>query len=256
MYCIYRTTNLINGKTYVGQHRFENVNDSYLGSGRLIRRAIKKYGKENFKKEIIISGDFTQEQIDKFERCMIFFERFNGKSEYNIDNGGNGVGRLSEETKRKISENNGKGMLGKRQSDDAKRKISAVHKGKHLSEETKKKLSDFNKGQIAWNKGMKMSDDFCKKCSEAQKGKRLSEETKAKLSKSHKGNKFSEETKRKMSEARKGHTTSEDTRKKISDTLKGHKHTTKVALAYKDYKANGGTLSWNDFQKEYKKQPN
>lgn len=54
MYYIYRTTNLINGKTYIGQHETSDMlNDSYIGSGKLIKRAIKKYGKENFKNEIL-----------------------------------------------------------------------------------------------------------------------------------------------------------------------------------------------------------
>ena len=48
---IYLTTNLINGKKYIGKH-FGAICDSYLGSGTLLQRAIAKYGKENFKKEI------------------------------------------------------------------------------------------------------------------------------------------------------------------------------------------------------------
>lgn len=48
---IYKTTNLINDKVYVGSDKNNNVN--YLGSGKLLKNAIKKYGRENFKKEII-----------------------------------------------------------------------------------------------------------------------------------------------------------------------------------------------------------
>jgi hypothetical protein len=49
---VYLTTNLLNGKQYVGSHEgYEN--DSYLGSGTYISRAVKKYGKENFKREIL-----------------------------------------------------------------------------------------------------------------------------------------------------------------------------------------------------------
>lgn len=51
-YYIYMTTNLINGKKYIGQHKGK-VNDSYLGSGTTITKAIQKYGKENFKKDIL-----------------------------------------------------------------------------------------------------------------------------------------------------------------------------------------------------------
>jgi hypothetical protein len=48
---IYKTTNLINGKIYIGKRSHENPEkDRYLGSGRVLIQAIKKYGRENFKK--------------------------------------------------------------------------------------------------------------------------------------------------------------------------------------------------------------
>ena len=50
---VYKIKNTINGKIYVGYHRTLDPHDDYYGSGLLINRAIKKYGKENFKKEIL-----------------------------------------------------------------------------------------------------------------------------------------------------------------------------------------------------------
>ena len=52
-YCIYRITNLINGKTYIGQHRYTKLNDNYKGSGQLLWKAYEKYGFENFAKEVL-----------------------------------------------------------------------------------------------------------------------------------------------------------------------------------------------------------
>jgi len=53
---IYKTTNLINNKIYVGKHN-TSANDGYLGSGKLIKQAVKKYGKENIKR-IVFSLKF------------------------------------------------------------------------------------------------------------------------------------------------------------------------------------------------------
>lgn len=50
-YGLYKITNLINGKMYIGQHVTSNLDDGYMGSGKIIVQAVSKYGKQNFKKE-------------------------------------------------------------------------------------------------------------------------------------------------------------------------------------------------------------
>jgi hypothetical protein len=113
-----------------------------------------------------------------------------------------------------------KGKKGKPRSEEAKRKISEASKGRKMpprSEEWKRRQSDVHKGQKAWNKGMKGVYHQ------------------------------SEEFKRKLSEAIKGHSVSEETKRKMSEVVKT------VRDAYKEYKANGGELSWNSFRRFYAK---
>lgn len=82
---VYRITNNINNKTYVGQHKI--VKDekwmSYMGSGRLICHAIKKYGKDNFSKILLCYAD-SSESLNKMEKFYIQKELSQGHAEYNI----------------------------------------------------------------------------------------------------------------------------------------------------------------------------
>ena len=168
MYCIYKITNLVNGKTYIGQHKYKNIYDDYMGSGRLILKAIKKYGIENFEKEILYSRIQYKETADDIERFAIAKERAIGKAEYNIANGGQGgcVVPMTEEHKRKISES-----------------LKGKNKGKHISDEQKKRLSEINKGK----KRGTLSEETRKKISEATKGKPRTEQQRRNISKAHKG---------------------------------------------------------------------
>ena len=105
MHFIYRTTCLANGKTYIGQKLQCKGCNKYLGNGKALKAAVKKYGKENFKREIICYAS-TQLLTNFLERYYIKLERQKGKAEYNISDGGcgnNGVRHFSEEHKAKIS---------------------------------------------------------------------------------------------------------------------------------------------------------
>lgn len=88
MFIVYKVTNKINERYYIGVHKTENVNDGYLGSGTAITRAIKKYGKENFNKEILFTTE-NQNQAYEKERELIQ-ENINDPLNYNLHMGGKG----------------------------------------------------------------------------------------------------------------------------------------------------------------------
>jgi hypothetical protein len=67
-YIVYKTTNLINNKYYIGVHATNDLNDGYLGSGKNLKLAIKKYGKEHFQKDILYiynTKEYTPEQASE-----------------------------------------------------------------------------------------------------------------------------------------------------------------------------------------------
>lgn len=85
----YKTTNLIDEKYYYGIHSTDKINDNYLGSGVWLLRAIKKYGKENFKKEVLAVFD-TREEAFFIEKSVVTRELIEDRNCYNITCGGKG----------------------------------------------------------------------------------------------------------------------------------------------------------------------
>ena len=86
-YVVYQTTNLIDGKIYVGAHKTSNLLDGYMGSGIRIRRAIEKHGKDNFKTEILYHLSNSEEMYAK--EAEIVNEEFVARDDtYNIKLGG------------------------------------------------------------------------------------------------------------------------------------------------------------------------
>ena len=85
---IYMTTNLINNKIYIGQHKSKLYNPKYLGSGKLIRRAIEKYGKENFKNELIDTAETLEELCEKEIYWIKEKKALQVQGNYNILKGG------------------------------------------------------------------------------------------------------------------------------------------------------------------------
>lgn len=94
-YLIYKTTNTINGKIYIGAHKTPKIDDGYLGSGKLIKRAIKKHGRNNSKREILYQLDSEEEMFAK--EVEILTEEFLASNDtYNIIKGGFGNTELGQ----------------------------------------------------------------------------------------------------------------------------------------------------------------
>lgn len=86
-YTVYRTTNLINGKTYIGVHATEDPNDPYLGSGQVLKAAIRKHGKAAFRKEILFVFDNPKAMSDK-ESELVTRDFVDREDTYNLVPGG------------------------------------------------------------------------------------------------------------------------------------------------------------------------
>lgn len=88
-YIIYKTTNLVNQKVYIGKHQTQDLNDNYYGSGKHLTRAIKKYGLANFKKEILFVFD-NEEEMNLKEKELVTEEFCKLRNTYNLCPGGQG----------------------------------------------------------------------------------------------------------------------------------------------------------------------
>lgn len=198
---IYLTTNNINGKIYIGKREFckdKRANSIYLGSGILIKKAVKKYGRKNFSRKMLKLCE-TLEEL--YEAEIFFIKKYdacNPKIGYNLHEGGYGF------------------KAGDKNPSYGKPEENPFF-GKHHTEESKKKMSDSKKGKPSKLKGIKMSEEARLKMSISAKkrlanpknnsmyGKKHSEESKEKNRQSHLGKKLnlSDETRSQMSKKQK-----------------------------------------------------
>lgn len=88
-YLIYKITNTVNNKIYIGKHQTNNKNDDYMGSGKILKKAIEKYGIDKFKKEILFECNSLEEMNEK--EADIVDEEFVARLDtYNVKLGGQG----------------------------------------------------------------------------------------------------------------------------------------------------------------------
>lgn len=188
---VYETTNNINGKRYIGQRRMSHdwEDDAYLGSGTILTKALKKYGKQNFSKTILDYA-YSQKELDEKEKHYILINNATDSQHYyNIHVGGTGghtTKGWSEERKLKhkqlmsdISTGEKNGMYGKKHTKDTCSRISQVRlenisNGKYdntiKSDSFKLKMSEVTKGEKNGMYGRKHTEQSKKKMSENRKG--------------------------------------------------------------------------------------
>jgi group I intron endonuclease len=165
---IYKTTNLINGKFYVGKD--QNNNDRYLGSGLLLKKAIKKYGRENFLKEIL--EECLIEVLDIKE--MYWIDKLNAVSNgYNLAEGGKGGNTrkgYSEEQMIEWKDKKSKAQMGKighasgprpTQSESLKKAHEA---GKYNYKHLCRPMSESNKAALLKGRQEAKHDVICDHC--------------------------------------------------------------------------------------------
>lgn len=195
-YTIYKITNKINGKYYIGKHQTKDLDDGYMGSGKLLKRAVCKYGVENFDKEILHVFDNEKDMNDKEKELVEHLD----SNTYNLCSGGQGgFGYINDnvwtEEKRLNhnkkyspfkdfdsnfrSENAKKGM--KRIRELYKEKFSVwsrlggqkAFKGKSHSKETIIKMSESSKGQGLGSKNSQYGTMWITNGNESRKIKKL-----------------------------------------------------------------------------------
>lgn len=180
---IYKITSP-SGKIYIGKSinikkRLIKYRNLHCKSQTHLYNSLKKYGFDNHTFEVI--KECTEEELNNLEIFYIdLYKSFNSKFGLNLREGGEG-GRMSEETKLKISllHKGNTHALGKKHSEETKKRCGEARKGKTRSEETKKKMSEAQKGKI-------VSQETKDKMSLAWKNRKVSDETRAKMSKSSK----------------------------------------------------------------------
>lgn len=251
MYIIYCHTNKINGKKYIGQtkmgadvrwyHHCKQAKNAKSPSYKTVfAQAIRKYGSNGFISEVLQIDIPSVEEANEAEKFWIAKHKSNDRSlGYNGTEGGLNY-KKSEEHKEKLRQarlNQPDPMLGRKQTTEAKAKMSLAKLGKlrgPMPEKTKAKISASNMGhetsvetriKIAnSNKNKKASEATKEKMSVSQKKNfETNPKRKEAISKTNKNKSPSIETRKKISQALVGHSVSEETRKKISENQKGRK---------------------------------
>ena len=180
---IYKTTCLVTKRYYVGMHSTLDLNDGYLGSGRVLRYSLKKYGRNEHRREILAEC-LDRDSLRDQERLIVNEDMINDPLCMNLRAGGDGLFNPVVSVRKKMSESAKRAWM------------------------------------IRKANGFIMPDETRKKLAEALRGKRRSETTKMKIREKLLGKPVSDKTKEKISRAQKGHSKTDSHRAKISEGRK------------------------------------
>jgi group I intron endonuclease len=144
---IYKTTNRITGKFYIGMHSTDDLLDGYLGSGVIVLRSIGKYGEENHSREILAIAN-SRDELKLLEADLVNAELLSDPNCMNIAFGGHGATlgiEVKEETRIRMSTAK-TGVknpnFGKAWTDERKARSSLANKGQKRSSEARTKMSE------------------------------------------------------------------------------------------------------------------
>lgn len=214
---IYKTTNLVNGKFYIGKDT-RNLK-CYLGSGELLKKAIEKYGKNNFIKEIIETCN-NLEELNEREKYWI--KKLNSiENGYNLTEGGTGGDTFTKNPNK----------------EDIRNKL----KKRIVSDEVKKNrinnLKPFSSGELHPN--------FGKKQTEETKEKRKKTFNSKGITSPMSGKQHTEETKQKIRDKKIGLTHSDETKKKMRNSSNKGKTQKKFLCPYCNKKGGNTMFRWH-----------
>ena len=157
MYCIvYLTKNDVSGKMYVGVHSTFDLNDGYLGSGKILKRAIRKYGKDHFSRTILHYCLTEQDAFD-IEHNIVDDTFINRRDTYNAavgGKGGNMVKHMSPDRKTEMYRDIMAKRIMPEKTPEHKSKLRShmkelneTKRGSNLTDQHKQSISNSTKGK-------------------------------------------------------------------------------------------------------------
>lgn len=144
----YKTTNLINGRYYLGMHSTNRIDDGYLGSGKRLYYELNKYGRDNFKFEILEQFD-SREQLVQAEINLITEQDVKNPNCLNLKSGGSGGFTEEDKAKGRVAANIAKALLLQTNPEFREKYHKAIQEGIKKAKERGTKFSNISEN-FSW----------------------------------------------------------------------------------------------------------